>query len=274
MALQIEGRIVKNEKIGSLYFLLEIDCPPLAAEIKPGQFIMLKASPAHDTHPLLKRPFSVYKTFPPVHRERSCRGHVLFLYKEVGKGTQKMTKFRRGETVDMIGPLGNGFTLPSLPSPSPILLIGGGVGIVTLYPLAELLKSSKLFVLIGGRTAEDILCEKDFTQLPSSKVFIATEDGSAGYRGTVIELFLSQMERFERNNVRYIYSCGPAGMLQDLAKRKESEGFVCQVSLESRMACGFGACWGCVVKTTERTVPYHRVCTDGPVFNLKDILWK
>jgi len=184
-----------------------------------------------------------------------------------------MTEFKKGQKVNIIGPLGNGFGLPPLPCPAPITLIGGGIGIVSLYPLAECLVPHPLCVFIGGKTKDDILCKEDFKKLNALKIFIATEDGSLGYQGTVIDLFLSQQKSFKKSESPYIYSCGPVGMLKELAKAVKSKGVVCQASLEARMGCGFGACWGCVVKTDDLHTPYQRVCKEGPVFNLKNIVW-
>jgi dihydroorotate dehydrogenase electron transfer subunit len=269
MPLQTVGTVINNKRIQSLYYLLEIYCPSIANQIKPGQFMMLKVS--NDRTPLLRRPFSVYKNYPEDHPDKGKRGCLFILYKTVGKGTQKMTTFRKGQKVDLIGPLGNGFMLPALP-PSPIILIGGGVGIVPLYPLAEKVDPRKLFIFIGGKTQDDILCVTDFKKM-NATVFIATEDGSLGFKGTVIDLFLSQLKKFERNETTYLYSCGPVGMLRALAERIKFKHFICQTSLEARMGCGFGACWGCVVKTNHPQTPYQRVCKEGPVFYLKDIVW-
>ena len=271
MSLQTSGIVIENRRIKPLYFLLEIHCPPIAAKIRPGQFVMLKVSDNH--HPFLRRPFSVYRSFPNHHSEKKKRGRLFILYKKVGKGTQKMTEFEEGQRVDMIGPLGNGFTLPPFPSSTNIILVGGGVGIVSLYFLAEVLACKKLFVFIGGKTRNDILCYADFKKL-NSNIFTATEDGSLGFRGTVIDLFLSQRNKFKRNETNHLYACGPVGMLKELTRAIRFEQFVSQASLESRMGCGFGACWGCVVKTSDPRTPYQRVCKEGPVFNLKDIVWE
>lgn len=183
-----------------------------------------------------------------------------------------MTGFRKGQTVELIGPLGNGFTLPPLPSSANIILLGGGIGVVSLYPLAEALRSRDLTVFVGAKTENDLLCVEDFKKL-GSRILVATEDGSSGFKGTVMDLFSSKRNGFKKNDPYYIYSCGPMEMLQELSETVRSEKFVCQASLEARMACGFGACWGCVVKTKDVKAPYRRVCKDGPVFNLEDILW-
>jgi dihydroorotate dehydrogenase electron transfer subunit len=271
MGLQTSGIVIENRKIKPSYFLLEIHCPPIATKIKPGQFIMLKVS--DDNHPFLRRPFSVYKSYPDNHPGNKKKGSLSILYKMVGKGTHKMTRFEEGQRVDMIGPLGNGFTLPPYPFSTNIILVGGGVGIVSLYALAEVLAGGKLFVFIGGKTWNDILCSADFKKL-NSNIFIATEDGSLGLKGTVIDLFLSQRKKFKRDESNHLYACGPIGMLKDLTRAIRFEQFVCQASFESRMGCGFGACWGCVVKTSDPKTPYQRVCKEGPVFNLKDIVWE
>lgn len=270
MTFQATGIVVNNERIKSFYFLLEIYCPPIATEIKPGQFIMLKIS--ENNYPLLRRPFSVYKSYPPNHPEKEKRGRFTILYKEVGKGTQKMTKYEKGQKVNIIGPLGNGFTLPA-PSSSHIIFIGGGVGIVSLYPLAEALGTKNLVVFIGGKTRDDILCLEDFKKW-NATVFIATEDGSLGFKGTVIDLFRSRRKKLERKRSYPIYSCGPLEMLRGLARTIKPKGLFCEVSLETRMGCGFGACWGCVVKTKDRETPYQRVCKEGPVFHLENIVWE
>jgi dihydroorotate dehydrogenase electron transfer subunit len=147
------------------------------------------------------------------------------------------------------------------------------VGIVSLYSLAEALRGRKLFVFIGGKTQSDILGVEDFRKL-NSNIFMATEDGSLGVRGTVVDLFISQTKQFKRNEKWHIYACGPVPMLRALAETVKSKKFICQVSLEARMGCGFGACWGCVVKTKHPRTPYQRVCQEGPVFRLEDIAWE
>ncbi len=271
MLLQTEGIVLRNIRIKSFYFILWIYCPPIANRVKPGQFVMLKVSDDHT--PLLRRPFSVYKSYPADHREKGKRGDLVIVYKRVGKGTQKMTTLRKGQKVGLIGPLGNGFTLPPLPSSEKNILIGGGMGIISLFSLNEALGGKDLSVFIGGRTQNDILCVDDFRKL-GSKLYIATEDGSLGTRGTVIDLFLSYRKRLKRNEKYSIYTCGPIAMLKALAKTTTSKNLTCQASLEARMACGFGACWGCVVKTNHPHTPYQRVCRDGPVFRLEDIVWE
>lgn len=272
MPIQTDGIILSNRRIKPLYFLLEIDCPQIAGETKPGQFVMLRTS--DDGPPLLRRPFSIYRSYPEHHHEKRKRGHLLILYKMVGQGTRKMTAFKKGERVNLIGPLGNGFALPPLPSSAPAILIGGGVGMASLSSLSETLRPGQLSVFIGGKTKDDILCENDFRGGKGSKVFIATEDGSRGRKGMVVPLFFSEMKRFDQNESCYVFICGPDPMVKALSRGIKSEKWIIQASMEARMGCGIGACWGCVIKTTDPQTPYQRVCHTGPIFNIREIEWE
>jgi dihydroorotate dehydrogenase electron transfer subunit len=270
MAVESIGRVLQNRQITSDCFLLEIDCASIASTAVPGQFVMLKTS--EDDHPILRRPFSFYRCYSPRHSEPEKRGRVSLLVKKVGAGTTNMRGFREGQDVSLIGPLGTGYTPPPLPSSAKTILIAGGIGIASLCFLAESLRSENLSVFIGGKTGQDVLCLEDFRST-NARVFAATEDGSLGARGTVIDLFFSQSQGFRGPEPQYLYACGPTGMLRALAARLEPGRFISQVSLESRMACGFGACWGCVVRTTDPETPYQRVCKEGPVFFLERVAW-
>lgn len=269
MAVQTEGIVLSNRRIKSIYYLLDLYCPSIADQAKPGQFVMVRTSEDYD--PLLRRPFSIYRNYSTSYPSKDKRGHLSILYKKVGKGTQKMISFQKGQKVNLIGPLGNGFFIPPLPSPSPIILIGGGVGIASLSPLGRIFRHEQIYVFIGGKTKKDILCEKDF---PKGNVFIATEDGSQGHTGTVVELFRSELKKFDKNLRHQVFVCGPEGMVKMLSRMNLPQKWTIQVSLEARMGCGFGACWGCVVKTKDPQMAYHRVCKDGPVFSLTEILWE
>lgn len=270
MVFQTTAIVVRNRKVGPVYYALEMKCPPVADAIRPGQFVMVRVSETHS--PLLRRPFSITKSYSVAHPNRVKRGHIVILYKKVGRGTEKMTGWMKGQEVDLVGPLGNGFTIPPYPSSSRVVLIGGGVGIASLYPLAEVLDAGKLSILIGGRTAEDILLPYDSRKLKPN-LLIATEDGSLGFKGTVIDLFLT-LKKEAKDEIRCLYASGPMEMLKKLADLTREERMTVQASLEARMGCGFGACWGCVVRTTDPSTPYHRACKEGPVFDLKEIIWE
>jgi dihydroorotate dehydrogenase electron transfer subunit len=114
---------------------------------------------------------------------------------------------------------------------------------------------------------------EDFKKLHAT-VSVATEDGSLGFQGTVVDLFSSQSKQFKRDRKSYVYACGPVPMFKALAERLKSKNFICQVSLEARMGCGFGACWGCAVRTKHPKTPYQRVCQEGPVFRIEDVIWE
>lgn len=270
MPIQTDGIIITNQRIKSIYYLLEIDCPSVADQVIPGQFVMIHI--ANNDSLLLRRPFSIFRYYPTNALDKKKRGHLVILYKIAGKGTRILTHLKKGDHVNLLGPLGNGFTLPPLPSSKEFILIGGGVGIVSLYSIAEALKGFKLTAFIGGSSKSDILCDKDISNL-HSRIFISTDDGSLGFKGTVVDLFLSKHNLFT-NNKYIIYACGPIPMLKQLSKYIRTNKYICQASLESRMGCGFGACWGCVVKTKDSKSPYQRVCQDGPVFPLESIIWE
>jgi dihydroorotate dehydrogenase electron transfer subunit len=271
MAVQTTAIVVKNRKLGPLHYILEMDCAAVAETVRPGQFVMLRISGR--STPLLRRPFSVCKSYGGAHPRPEKRGRILILYKRVGKGTEIMTGWKKGERVDLIGPLGNGFTLPPHPDSDPVVLLGGGIGMASLFPLAEVIQSRSIQILIGGRSSEDILWPNRPARLKRN-LMVATEDGSLGFKGTVLDLFDSLKEDLGRPESLHVYACGPMAMLRQLAERtKALQISSIQVCLESRMACGFGACWGCVVKTTDPSAPYRRVCREGPVFDLREIVW-
>lgn len=272
MTFQTTAKVVRNEQIGSDSYALELKCPSVAETTQPGQFVMLRVS--QTSHPLLRRPFSIARTYGFASPHLGEEQYLLILYRRVGKGTELMTHWKEGDEVDLVGPLGRGYTLPPYPSEDPIVLLGGGVGVASLYGLWDRLRGHNVSILVGAKTKNDILwpCH-DPTMRDSLQ--IATEDGSIGFQGTVLDLFLAfqRRENLKESHLR-IYACGPMGMLKELANLTRSDGILVEASLEARMGCGLGACWGCVVKTTDTLTPYHRVCKEGPVFDLKTIVWE
>jgi dihydroorotate dehydrogenase electron transfer subunit len=171
--------------------------------------------------------------------------------------------------VDILGPLGNGFSLPRTPNSTlRTILIAGGIGVAPLLFLAEELarKKVKPIVLIGARTKKLILCEKDFKKI-GAEVHIATDDGSRGYRGFATDLFKKLLVTSYELRVTKIYACGPEPMFKGIIYICQSHNLDCQVSLETMMACGIGACLGCVVKTKDGN---KLACKDGSVFNAKN----
>ncbi len=176
---------------------------------------------------------------------------------------------RQGEELDIIGPLGNGFSLP-LPANS-VILVGGGVGVAPLLFLAEKLVQAKhpvsqILVLIGAKKKESVLCEEEFRKL-GIEVCIANEDGNSGFKGTVCNL-LKEILNTDNNQATTIYASGPQAMLEQTAHISREKEISCELSLEEIIACGLGVCYGCAVKTKQGL---KQICQDGPVFELNDI---
>lgn len=252
-----KGLIKENYCISKNYYLLTIK--PLVPVInpKPGQFYMVGIGDTYD--PLLKRPFSFFK---------KIRDTLQFLYTVRGKGTLKMKNLKRGEVIDIVGPLGNGYPLPekkSLP-----VFVAGGTGIASVFSMFQRL-SNKACLLYGAKCRDDIIDLKN-TKSTKDRLILCTDDGSFGRSGTVVDnmgKFLS--EKLSLKDTPVIYACGPKPMLKAVAKiaiEKDLRGYV---SLEENMACGFGVCLGCAVKTIHG---YKRVCKEGPVFPIEEIVWE
>jgi dihydroorotate dehydrogenase electron transfer subunit len=231
----------------------------------PGQFVMLSAgvlAAAERSDPLLPRPMAVYRQ-----RRENGVAQVEILFKRHGRGTALLAQARAGERVRLVGPLGRGFALPS-PGETP-LLVAGGTGIASVYELAMRLAEAAqpATVLLGARSAEDLMAGDDFGALGGA-LHIATEDGSRGERGLVTGLLEGELAGAARPRV---YACGPTAMMRRVAEIAGAAGAPCAVSLENPMACGFGVCLGCATPLSEGG--FALVCRDGPVFDAAAIEW-
>jgi len=217
---------------------------------------MLRLSRGYD--PLLRRPFSLHT--------RQGEGFSL-LYRIVGRGTGLMSTLRPGDRLDVLGPLGTGFRLPDQAKTA--VLVGGGVGVAPLPFLAEALaaRGCRIVSFIGGAAAGDILACNELERF--GPVQVATEDGSLGRRGLVTEILAAELSAF--TPPVQLFACGPREMLAEVASFAARHGFPCQVSLDEVLACGMGACQGCVVETV---AGWRRVCCDGPVFEAQEVIWK
>ena len=264
-------RVLGNQKVALGHFVMTMSSPRIACKAKPGQFVQVMCSDAGG--PLLPRPFSFLTT---------TKNDFSLLYQVVGKGTEILSKAKKGDMLWILGPLGNGFDLGRRRTVEggrkTAVLVGGGVGIPPLYHLAQKLVKDKILVhiFLGARNNNLLLCEKDFKKLKVN-LHIATDDGSKGYKGLVtgpLEDFLKKINSKETE----IYTCGPTPMLKAVSLLSQKYGIDCQVSVEEPMACGFGVCLGCAVKI--RQVPsasdfrYAMACTEGPVFKADEILWE
>lgn len=251
--------IVFNRPVTHETWLMGLRSPELAAETKPGQFVMIRVRPGSD--PLLRRPFSVCG----IDEE-----NLMVLYRIVGKGTEIMTALRPGEKLPVLGPLGTGFTVPeedALP-----VLVGGGIGVAPLLFLAQSLKKRELQFMMGFRTAREII-RWDWFKGPHHTLSLSTDDGTEGHSGFVTDLLPPFLEGHKGLPLS-LFACGPRPMMKKVAETALIRRIRCQVSLESSMACGFGVCQGCAVKASmQGPATYHYVCQNGPVFSAESIDW-
>lgn len=260
----VSGQIVENKEIYPGYFLIRANSPELAGRVVPGQFFDVRVTKRFDI--LLRRPFSIFD-----YDEKD----ISMLYEVVGKGTSLLSILKPGEELDILGPLGNGFTIPM--EIDRVILVGGGIGVAPLFSWAkELMQMKKrgrkidVEILIGAKNRYKVLCERDFKRIGLTPL-IATDDGSAGYKGFVTELFKERVTSDERRET-VVYACGPYPMLRELSAILKKYNLTGEISMERRMGCGMGACLGCVVKTIDGK--YKRVCKDGPIFRADEVLWE
>ena len=199
--------------------------------------------------------------------------NIYTLFKVRGKGTSQLAKLKANQTLDVIGPLGNAFNLSKQTKKTFNLLIAGGIGVAPLVLLAQTLKKSKLDkntikILLGARTKSEIFSEADFKKI-GFKVDLATDDGSKGIKGTVVDLLKKELKALSLDTKINIYACGPEVMFAAIHKViKNNKKVSAQASFEQHMGCGLGFCCGCVIETKDG---YKKVCKDGPVFDLKEV---
>lgn len=294
------------------YFLQRFTSAPLT--FQPGQFVMVKPSGSLD--PFLPRAYSILRVGRPNGKQGVHA--VEILYKIMGKGSTALSRLKPGDRVDLLGPLGHGYEIT--PGLTTALLVAGGIGVPPVVALAEHLAGSRfpiggsrftvhgsqrkkagrrssvigrrnIVAFIGGKTSHDVLCLADLRKA-GAKVHVATDDGSAGQRGLVSDLLEAYLASQADRQGSTIYACGPHAMLHAVARIAERFQVACQVSLEADMACGFGACMGCVIPvrisqftvhgeeksisyeastTNERS--YKLCCKDGPAFDAMEIAW-
>ncbi len=250
--------VKENRKIAENHYILTANPSENITEPLPGQFFMISAGNGMD--PLLKRPFSLY---------RWLGGDFQLMYRVVGRATSILKDKSPGEILDVIGPLGNGFPFPVIREKVPVL-VAGGIGIAPIFALAESLSDYEPVLFYGARTREEIFCANDFKSLGINPV-ISTDDGTSGKKGTVIDLLNNFLSQNSKSSASYLfYACGPKPMLRSLSLVAEKHKVGGYMALEESMACGIGTCLGCVVNTTNG---YKRVCKEGPVFPVEEIVW-
>jgi dihydroorotate dehydrogenase electron transfer subunit len=252
-SVQILAPVVSNEEVMPGIRLIWLEAPEIAGLACPGQFAMLRCGGGT----FLRRPLSI-------HRLNKDKTRLAFLFAAVGKGTYWLSELKPGQYVDMLGPLGNGFTISH--ESQNLVLVAGGMGIAPLGFLAEwaIARSKSVSLLLGAATSS-LICPTHL--LPASVTcLITTEDGSCGRRGYVTQCLPETLPKADQ-----IFACGPTPMFRSLAGDTSLKDKDVQISLEIRMACGLGICYSCTVNTKQGA---NQVCKHGPVFQLRDIIWE
>jgi dihydroorotate dehydrogenase electron transfer subunit len=259
MKKQISDWIVKeNVSLHPNYCLLKLTLDERIPEMLPGQFVQIRVNDSPNT--FLRRPISI-------HFIDRIQNELWLLIQLVGDGTRKLAESQVGDILNLIYPLGTGFSLPNPEAKNKkLLLIGGGVGVAPLLYWGACLKENGFqpAFLLGARTEKDLLQLELFKQY--GEVHITTENGSLGEKG-----FVTNHSVLQEDNIDFIYACGPKPMMVAVARYAQKQGIACEVSLENTMACGIGACLCCVEKTMKGNVC---VCTEGPVFNINQLTWQ
>jgi len=260
MTIERDARLREVQSWGD-HFLFVVDAPDVGRAARPGQFVMVKV--AEGTDPLLRRPLGIH--------DADKKGLALF-FKVAGKGTEILARKRPGDRVDLIGPLGNGFTVAAAKKGRTAYLVGGGRGIAPLFFLGRALAAAGALptVFYGGRTAADIPLRDRFEQA-GFETRCSTDDGSFGFSGFVTALVENEIIRAKP---AIVYACGPDPMMKALASITAKHAVPAEFSLESIMGCGIGACWGCVHRIKDGTGDgWVKICEEGPVFPGERLLW-
>jgi len=239
----VKAALTENVEIGKDYYVSWFNAPEIANNISPGQFAMMESGQ------YLLRPLSIYEI---------KENRIGFLYRVIGGGTSFLSRLKIGDKVLINGPLGKGFTYPENKN-KPILIVAGGIGIATFPLVARIAfeKGYKIKTLFGARTKNDLVCTEELKKYGDLESI--TDDGSSGRKGFVTELLTSELNK---NKEQEIFVCGPTPMLKSIIKVCNEYGVTAQVSFEEYMACGYGVCMSCVVKSDGK---YLRTCVDGPV---------
>ena len=283
--IQVTSKIVANKRLAESCWRVVLDAPQIASEVKPGQFVHVKIG--GENGPIFRRPFSVFRR---VGLEGNRFG-IEIVYKVIGKGTRLMTELKRGDILDIIGPMGHGFKLDR-ERPSQVI-VAGGTGAACIFLLAEEISRSgfPLKVLLGAETKASVILKKEYAAL-NAEVMISTDDGTYGYRGFVTEMLNDALSGGRVAPDCVVYSSGPEPMLRALSLICRNYNIPAQVSVERHMMCGIGACLACICKVdrdyisknrdlgsshiqfaSDKEFGYALVCKDGPVFDIHEVIF-
>lgn len=250
-------KILSNEKLSAGVYSLELETKNIAKNAKAGQFVTVYCK---DSSRLLPRPISLCEI-------DSKKNTIRLVFRTVGAGTKELADYKAGEELTVMGPLGNGYDLDKFDANKKALIIGGGIGIPPMLQVAKDAKCQKEIVA-GYRNKNELFLYKDLEVV--AKVHVATDDGSFETKGTVIDAIKEKSLQAD-----VVFACGPMPMLKALKMYCENNNIECYISLEESMACGIGACLGCVTKTKKKdhhlNVNNTRICTEGPVFDAREV---
>ena len=254
MKVKEQCRVIKQEELAEGIYSLWLATPSIAGKALPGQFVSLYCQ---EGSRLLPRPISLCEI-------DAAGGQLRLVYRVAGAGTEEFSKLKTGDEIAVLGPLGNGFPLEQAAGKR-VMLIGGGIGIPPMLETAKQLQGEKQIIL--GYRNERFLFQ-EFQE--AGTVYAATEDGSTGTKGTVLDAI-----REQQISADVIFACGPKPMLRAVKEFAKEQGIACWISMEEKMACGIGACLACVCQSKEVDGHSHvhnkRVCKDGPVFEASEV---
>jgi dihydroorotate dehydrogenase electron transfer subunit len=253
-----KAAIQENRPVHAVHNLLTLNVPDSMPEPRPGQFFMIEVNKGTD--PLLKRAFSLFR--------KTDQGlQIQILYRIKGKGTEFLKEMKEGSLIEVLGPLGTCY--PLLSGDAIPLVVAGGIGIASVFSFVEQ-SAGRAIVFYGARTSNDLLMHDELRKF-AKEIWVSTDDGSEGQKGTAADALQHFLSHYSLPITHHrIYACGPHLLLKKIAEIAKEYNIPTYISMEEHMACGIGACLGCVVKTRDG---YTRVCKEGPVFEAKEIVW-
>ena len=258
MGRLFKASVKENRQLIKDHYLLTLHPLEKIKKPVPGNFFMLSVDNGLD--PLLKRPISIH---------RMAGNDFQLLYRAAGKGTAILSRKKTGDIIEILGPLGNGF--PFDKKTENIIMVAGGIGIAPVFALAEAVSKKRPLLFYGARTKKEVLCIKELKSIKVDPV-ISTDDGTLGKKGNAVDSLKKYVKQHKADISDYtLFACGPEPMLEALSAFAVKNKIRGHIALEQNMACGLGTCLGCVVNTVNG---YKRVCKEGPVFPVEEIVWQ